>query len=287
MTSKQIRIVIGSVLLAVVAGLFALDAWMKQRVFGSAVATILGLAGFLEFARMTGAVGSGFEGADSKRPVLALVVAAFAGTAWFLGLAWYEGVYGALPAEWTAGGIVASVFCLFLAVLFRRDHAAAFEGLPTLFLGVVLFGLLYSYLLRIYHHENGTLVGAVFLLGVKGTDIVAYLVGSAIGRHRFLHVSPKKSVEGSVAALVFGALWFAGAGAIWPQVFFPWWSGLAIGLLMAVTAALGDLAESLLKRHYQVKDSGSLLPEFGGVLDIIDSFLFSGFVFWMVLAFSR
>ena len=205
------------------------------------------------------------------------------GTGYFLGLAWWEAAHEPLGAVWVTGGIGGLVFLAFVCVLFREHFVESFAALQPVVLGVLLFGLLYSYLLRIYHLDDGTLIGAVFLLGVKGTDIVAYLLGTAIGRHKFLAVSPGKSVEGSTAALVFGALWFSGAGACWPGVFFDWSWGIAFGIILAVTSALGDLAESLLKRSYRVKDSGSLLPEFGGVLDMIDSFLFSGFLFWILV----
>ena len=116
--------------------------------------------------------------------------------------------------------------------------------------------------------------------GVKGTDIAAYLVGTAIGRHHFLKVSPGKTIEGSLAAVFFAALWFGGAGAALSEYFFEWFEGGALGIILAIASASGDLTESLIKRHYGVKDSGRLLPEFGGVLDLIDSFLFSAFLFW-------
>jgi phosphatidate cytidylyltransferase len=279
MTSKQIRIVLGTILVFVVSGLFALDYFLESRIAGSSVAALLGLAGFLEFAKMNGSLSK--EGAARSRALTALGLLA---TAYFLGLAWWQGATQTqLSTEWLAGGIAALIFFSFVAILFRTEYAAPFPSLaPTVF-GALLFGLLYSYLLRIYI-EHGTLVGVVFCLGVKGTDISAYLVGSSIGKHRYLKVSPGKTLEGSAAALVFGALWFGGAAWWRPEVFFEWPLGIVFGIILAVTSPLGDLAESLLKRCYGVKDSGALLPEFGGVLDMIDSFLFSSFLFWCLLA---
>ncbi|MEM7235634.1 MAG: phosphatidate cytidylyltransferase, partial [Planctomycetota bacterium] len=86
-----------------------------------------------------------------------------------------------------------------------------------------------------------------------------------------------------LSALVFGGLWFAGAGWLRPETFFEWPLGFLFGIILAIASSLGDLAESLLKRYYQVKDSSSLLPEFGGVLDLIDSFVFSAFLFWCLI----
>jgi phosphatidate cytidylyltransferase len=114
----------------------------------------------------------------------------------------------------------------------------------------------------------------LLVLGVWSFDTGAYLVGRQIGRHRFLtHISPSKSVEGVIGGLVattlVTCLMLAGLGQVAV-------GGLVLGPLLGLAAQAGDLAESMLKRAAGAKDSGSLIPGHGGVLDRIDSFLFAG-----------
>lgn len=114
----------------------------------------------------------------------------------------------------------------------------------------------------------------LLVLGVWSYDTGAYLVGRQIGRHKFLvHISPSKSVEGLlgglVATTVVTTAMLAGLGqdAL---------GGLILGPLLGLAAQAGDLAESMLKRAAGAKDSGTLIPGHGGILDRIDSFLFAG-----------
>jgi phosphatidate cytidylyltransferase len=114
----------------------------------------------------------------------------------------------------------------------------------------------------------------LLVLGVWSFDTGAYLVGRQVGRHRFLtHISPSKSIEGViggvVATTVVTALMLAGLGQ---QPL----GALVLGPLLGLAAQAGDLAESMLKRAAGAKDSGSLIPGHGGILDRIDSFLFAG-----------
>jgi phosphatidate cytidylyltransferase len=117
--------------------------------------------------------------------------------------------------------------------------------------------------------------GWVLLLvfGVWSYDTGAYLVGRQIGRHKFLtHISPAKSIEGLVGGLVattvVTTLMLAGLGQDWR-------GGLLLGPLVGLAAQAGDLAESMLKRAAGAKDSGTIIPGHGGMLDRIDSFLFA------------
>jgi phosphatidate cytidylyltransferase len=132
--------------------------------------------------------------------------------------------------------------------------------------------------------ERGWIV--LLVLGVWSYDTGAYLVGRQFGRHRFLrHISPQKTLEGLagglIATTIVLALLLAGLGQA-PA------GALVLGPLLGLAAQAGDLAESMLKRAAGAKDSGTLIPGHGGILDRIDSFLFAGPVVTLyVLALVR
>ena len=199
-----------------------------------------------------------------------------------LGIGWLD------PPAGSAAAFTGGVFIVAAMDAFRRADPA--EGLRAWL--ATSFGALYPALLAC---AAGILVLApdipghaalagildpgrawllVLVLTVWAFDTFAYLVGRAHGRGRFMsHISPRKTwsgvIGGSVAAIVVAGALAAGAGQGLP-------GGLALGLLVAVAAQAGDLAESLLKRAAGAKDSGTLIPGHGGILDRVDSFLFAG-----------
>ncbi len=288
MGAKQIRYLLGVVLVLLVAGVLALDAWLGNRLpdtvlghrpTGSVILVAMGLVGYLEYSKMATGSALGLQSLPG-----------FLATAWFLGLAcWDWGTKGlALGSgepELVIAGIFALVLLSFLAVLFRSDFAEGAGRIASTVLGAVLCGLFFSFMIRIYCRSDHVLTGAVFVFGVKLTDIGGYVAGSTIGRIKFLKVSPNKTLEGFLVGFLLVGAWFGlAANSSYELDFnFGWLPAMAFGIILAFSAAIGDLSESLLKRLYGVKDSGSLLPEFGGILDMIDSFIFSGFVFWCLL----
>ena len=122
----------------------------------------------------------------------------------------------------------------------------------------------------------------VFILVTVCSDVGGYAVGVVAGRHPMApSVSPKKSWEGfagSVAACVLG-----GALSVSLALHGPWWAGALVGAAAAVTATLGDLTESTVKRDLGIKDMGSILPGHGGLMDRLDSLLLVAPVVWALL----
>ena len=177
------------------------------------------------------------------------------------------------------------VFVMLFAAL-RRAWTQQTEGaivhmagtvLSTLYLGGLAWFLM---ALRVKHSFNtngvqgSTTILVMILLVVKFTDIGAFFGGKAIGRHKLIPwLSPGKTWEGLICGILIAGLVGAAFGPwINPPVYpLPWWKGFIFGMVIGGIGQLGDLLESLMKRDAQVKDSGSLVPGFGGVLDIIDS----------------
>jgi phosphatidate cytidylyltransferase len=136
--------------------------------------------------------------------------------------------------------------------------------------------------LRGYQTGLGTGLWWLFVLfgGVWGFDTGAFFAGHFLGRHKLApRISPGKTWEG-----VFGGLIFSVAAAVLFAALplgVPWHLAVLLGILVGVAAALGDLAESLIKRQTHVKDSGQFFPGHGGVLDRIDSLLFAILVIYV------
>jgi phosphatidate cytidylyltransferase len=124
-------------------------------------------------------------------------------------------------------------------------------------------------------------------------DVGAYLMGSMLGRHKLIpHLSKGKTVEGAIFGLLFSAaggavafLWgnWVTHGAMKP-VIVEWWYGAGLGFFVGIAAQAGDLVESGFKRAAGIKDSGHLVPSFGGVMDIMDNFMLTGPLLIVVLA---
>jgi phosphatidate cytidylyltransferase len=127
----------------------------------------------------------------------------------------------------------------------------------------------------------------LLMLTVMASDTAQYYTGHAFGRRLLApRVSPKKTVEGAVGGVVFGVIVFAVAGHWWlpeaPPAF-----RVALGLAVVALGIVGDLFKSVLKRGAGVKDSSTLIPGHGGILDRIDALLFAAPVYYVVLKYLQ
>lgn len=110
----------------------------------------------------------------------------------------------------------------------------------------------------------------------KFCDIGAYTVGRLFGKHKMAPVlSPGKTWQGFFGGLVFAMGISVGINSFGPVLPGGWWTALGFGLTIGIMGVLGDLAESMIKRECQQKDAGQVVPGFGGVLDVVDSILFT------------
>jgi phosphatidate cytidylyltransferase len=193
------------------------------------------------------------------------------------------------PIGFVAAVFIAAVLVLAVAGFGRADPRKGFVTWAMTTFGVAYVGLLAPMVALVAHLapsggsaatsvgplalRSGTAWALTLLLVVWGYDTGAYLTGRWLGRRRLIdHISPAKTVEGLLGGLVASTL-AAGIGS-W-LLGLPAWHPLVIGPLVGLAAQAGDLAESMLKRAADRKDSGGLIPGHGGMLDRVDSFLFA------------
>jgi len=147
-------------------------------------------------------------------------------------------------------------------------------------LGIFYIAGLGGYFLLIRSLEGGSQMIVFLLLLVWAGDVAAYYGGRNLGKHKLLpEVSPNKTVEGAIAN-VLGTLLAASAAKLWFFGEISLMHCLIVAFICGIIGQFGDFSESLIKRNCRVKDSGSLIPGHGGVLDRIDSLLFAGPAFY-------
>lgn len=188
-----------------------------------------------------------------------------------------------LTRGWELFFIVMALLFLIMMQFKRRQSSGVVVGISTTIFAVLYVSWFFSFLVRIRMLDGGAGLVAACLLMTKLTDIGAYLVGSRFGRHPLIpRVSPKKSIEGALGGLLFGALAGLAAKGLMPDSFSYMHMAL-IGVCIGILGQLGDLSESLMKRDCGIKDSAAVIPGIGGVLDLIDSVLFTAPVFYFYI----
>ncbi|MCP4772353.1 MAG: phosphatidate cytidylyltransferase [Planctomycetes bacterium] len=251
------RLTFGPILIAAVVGLFILD---RDYLPGIAMVVLglLTLAAQHEFYGMLER-----HGLRARRAMGALFGAVTLAAAW-----WLDSSYG-LPL------LVGMLVLLLVVEILGRNPKDAPTRIGTTLLGWLVVPLLLSSAVHIRGFEkDGWDWLMLLIVCCKVGDSAAYLVGSAIGKHKLIpEVSPNKSWEGAAASLLgaviggYLVMEWAFGGRIEAAIWIP------AAIITNVGAQFGDLAESLLKRGCETKDSASTVPAFGGTFDMVDSFL--------------
>jgi len=183
-------------------------------------------------------------------------------------------------------GLAAAFAVTALAVLLIRMRAGTNHYLRDVAAGIftsTYVPLFCSFATLLVVPPDGAGRALTFLLCVVASDVGGYAAGVLTGKHPMAPtISPKKSWEGFAGSQAAGMV--VGALCITLLLADTWWKGVLLGSLLVISATLGDLVESMIKRDLDIKDMGSLLPGHGGLMDRLDSLLPTAVVAWAVLS---
>ncbi|HET9143558.1 phosphatidate cytidylyltransferase [Actinophytocola sp.] len=182
------------------------------------------------------------------------------------------------------GVLAAFVLTVLTCMVWRLGQGAAgyVRDLSASVLTAAYVPLFASFAAMMVVPADGTARVLCFLILVVSSDTGGYIAGVLFGRHPMAPaISPKKSWEGFAGSMTAGIV----AGILCLTLLLPgqWWQGALFGAALVLTATLGDLVESLIKRDLGIKDMGALLPGHGGLMDRMDSLLPSAVVSWLLL----
>ncbi len=281
------RLVAGTLMTLLFAGLLILDGWLDGSLMSAAgddkpakgllltiLLALLIIAAQFEFAKLAAA-----KGVKVFTSVTAVASILFA-------TSWYWGQFIKLPQRECL--LLLAVFSLCALLLAQRLTCGVSAVLANC--GVSCFSIFYLGILPAFvpaiRIDCGLWQTLMFVFVVKCADVGAYTAGTLWGRHQFSpKISPRKTWEGMVGAIVAAAV----IALLFAAVFdiMPLYLALVFGICFAFLGQLGDLAESMMKRDAEQKDSAHSIPGFGGLLDVVDSPLLAApfaYLFFMVIA---
>ena len=189
-------------------------------------------------------------------------------------------------ADWTRDLLIITIMLTLVLAVFRSGEGWL-VGWALTMVGVLYVGGLGSYFILMRGLPDGKIFGTMAAFSTFAMDTAAYTVGKRWGKHSFFpRVSPKKTWEGAVGGWVFALIAMLIMGWLFEQTN-PHMNvvhSLALGVGIALIGTFGDLAESVIKRQVNAKDSSAMLGAHGGILDRLDSLLFvAPFVYYYVI----
>ncbi|HHT57033.1 phosphatidate cytidylyltransferase [Herbinix luporum] len=164
------------------------------------------------------------------------------------------------------------------------------EQVVIAFFGLFYVSVMLSYIYQVRIMEDGAILVWLIFIGAWGSDTCAYCVGMLIGKHKIVpRLSPKKSLEGSIGGVVgaalIGYIYALALGSKVTGIDNPRLLFAIIGAASSVISQIGDWAASAIKRNYNIKDYGNLIPGHGGILDRFDSMIFTAPIVYYLAEF--
>ncbi|MDR1696089.1 MAG: phosphatidate cytidylyltransferase [Endomicrobium sp.] len=200
-------------------------------------------------------------------------------------------LYGSSYDAKIAVSAIIMLLVLFAVEVFGKNTEKCIERIAVSFLGAFFLPLSLSFMVAIRdaRYSGSDAMQYIFLIFITVwvLDTAAFAFGKMLGKHKLAEkVSPKKTVEGAVAGAVFGVLtaiackfiFISGLSAADAAVF---------GVILSVVGQFSDLAESLIKRDANIKDSGNIIPGHGGFLDRFDSYIFAAPLVYCYIFFIK
>lgn len=280
------RLFFGTLMTAVFAAIVVSDGWLDGTLTASLaddkpvqgtilciLIALLVIPGQLELSKLA-------EATNLKifRP-LAIIASIILATSWY----WPQLIEISLGSYlfFTSAFLISA---LFLYQYIRYGTSAVLANCGANYFSIIYLGLLSAFVLAI-RIEFGPWVLLMFIFVVKSADIGAYSIGSLFGKHKFSpKISPGKTWEGMAGALV-SAIIVAILFAVNCDIM-AWWLAAIFGFCFAFIGQISDLAESMIKRDAEQKDSANKVPGFGGILDIVDSPLLAAPFAYLFFMFS-
>ena len=214
---------------------------------------------------------SAYKAGGIALPVNAILIALTA----ILGAAWFGRVSSLAVA------MAITIPTLLVYILFKNPKDFVRNSTAAAF-AIFYLPFLAGFILLLANDKDGLARIFTLVVLVSCNDTFAYIFGVLFCKHPLApNISPKKTWEGLIGSIIATTI---GSALVFEFALeHNWWIGAAIGLVAVITATCGDLIESAVKRDLAIKDMGSILPGHGGILDRIDSVLFTGPAVWFAL----
>jgi phosphatidate cytidylyltransferase len=240
--------------------------WLGEKYWVIAVG-ILSIYGFKEFAKGTGLYNQKTYCIVSYLAILAITVSIWLNS---------YGVFMAIPVWFIA--IITAI------PVITQNYEKSIQNIALSSIGIIYFGWFLAHLAFLAQSEYGLGYVLFVIIFTQFNDALCFIWGKLFGKTKFTRISPNKTIEGSILALISTTLI---AFANWDIAFphFEWWLVLLVGILISLGGQIGDLVMSSFKRDLDIKDFGSLLPGHGGILDRIDSLLWVSPLFFHLVRF--